>query len=144
MLEPLARLPTEEVPRDYVALAIELPGDATVEEIAPSDLPGWDAADRVASRAFGDAWLAAARSALLRVPALAVPQERRRGNVSSAGRAGAFAGGIRAEMHAPSHHRSAVLAGEVAFGTMRASPGHVPSSQRCMTTTSASSKPRRS
>ena len=77
MLEPLARLPTEEVrARDYVALALEVLDDATVEEIAPSDLPGWDAADQAASRAFGDAWLAAARSVLLRVPALAVPQER--------------------------------------------------------------------
>jgi RES domain-containing protein len=76
MLELLARLPTGEVPRDYVAIAIELPDDATVEEVTPTDLPGWDAADQTASRAFGDAWLAASRSVLLRVPALAVPQER--------------------------------------------------------------------
>ena len=63
--------------RDYVALALEVPDDATVEEIAPDDLPGWDAADQAASRAaFGDAWLASARSVLLRVPALAVPHER--------------------------------------------------------------------
>ena len=74
--------------RDYVVLALEVPGDATVEEIAPSDLLGWDAADQAASRAFGGARLAAARSVLLRVPALAVPQERRRGNDSSAGRGG--------------------------------------------------------
>ena len=76
MLELLARLPTGEIPRDYVALAIEVPDDTMVEEIAPGDLPGWDAADQVASRAFGGAWLAAARSALLLVPAPAVPQER--------------------------------------------------------------------
>ena len=75
-LELLARLPTGEVPRDYVAIAIELPDDATVEEVSPAELPGWDAADQAASRAFGDAWLAASRSVLLRVPALAVPQER--------------------------------------------------------------------
>jgi RES domain-containing protein len=76
MLELLARLPTGEAPLDYVALAIEVPDDATVEEVAPGDLPGWDAADQAASRAFGDAWLTVARSLLLLVPALAVPQER--------------------------------------------------------------------
>lgn len=76
MLELLARLPTGEVPRDYVALTLEVPDDVTIDEIAPGDLPGWDEADQAASRAFGDAWLAAARSVLLRVPALAVPQER--------------------------------------------------------------------
>lgn len=76
MLELLARLPTGEAPRDYVALPIDVPDDTSIEEVMPDRLPGWDAADQAASRRFGDRWLAEARSALLLVPALSVPQER--------------------------------------------------------------------
>lgn len=76
MLELLARLPRGEVPRDYVAIPIEVSDDVTVEDVSPGDLPGWDAADQRVSRAFGDAWLVEARSALLLVPAMAIPQER--------------------------------------------------------------------
>jgi RES domain-containing protein len=76
MLEMLVRLPTGEVPVDYVAIAIDLPEGVPVEEVRPETVPGWDAADQIASRAFGDRWLAESRSLALLVPAMAVPQER--------------------------------------------------------------------
>jgi RES domain-containing protein len=76
MLELLARLPTGEVPADYVAIALEIPDEAPVEAVGPEDVPGWDAPDRAASRAYGDRWLGEGRTLALLVPALAVPQER--------------------------------------------------------------------
>jgi RES domain-containing protein len=49
---------------------IEVPSDVEVEVVSPNDVPGWDDASYVASRAFGDAWLDANRSALLQVPSV--------------------------------------------------------------------------
>ena len=120
---------------------------APAEEFAPSDLPGWDVADQVANRAFGDAWPArpscacplwpCCRSAtpcstratgtsrvsgrcLQRSPGAgtcsrAATHERRRGNDSSAGRAGASpAASARRSCQgpAPRRRRAAVSAGE--------------------------------
>ena len=76
ILEQLVRLPTGKLPADYVSVAIEVPDDLEIEEVGPSDLPGWDHPNRAASRAFGDAWLRERRGAALLVPAVVVPQER--------------------------------------------------------------------
>jgi RES domain-containing protein len=76
MLEMLARLPTGEVPADYVAIAIDLPDEPPPEAVEPEALPGWDLPEQRVSRAFGDAWLARQRSLALLVPAMVVPQER--------------------------------------------------------------------
>ena len=76
MLEMLARLPTGEIPTDYAALPAVLPAAASLEEVEPGAIDGWDAPNQVISRGFGDAWLAEARSLALLVPAMAVPQER--------------------------------------------------------------------
>jgi RES domain-containing protein len=50
-----------------------LPADASVEEVRPADLPGWDAVNRRASQRFGDRWYDDARSLILLVPSLAAP-----------------------------------------------------------------------
>jgi RES domain-containing protein len=76
MLELLVRLPLGEVPTDLVRIRITVPDDLAVEEIAPAKLPGWNAADRIVSRHFGDTWLVEQRTCVLRVPAIAVPDER--------------------------------------------------------------------
>jgi RES domain-containing protein len=76
MLELLVRLPLGEAPVDLVRIRIAFPDDMPVEEIGPDDLLDWNATDRVASRRFGDAWLAERRTCVLRVPAIAVPDER--------------------------------------------------------------------
>ncbi len=76
MLELLVRLPLGEAPRDLVRIRIVVPDNAPVEELRPEALPGWNAADRVASRTFGDAWLEELRSLVLLVPAIAVAHER--------------------------------------------------------------------
>jgi RES domain-containing protein len=41
-----------------------------VERLLASAIPGWDAPNQAASRAFGDQWLAEARTAVLLVPSL--------------------------------------------------------------------------
>jgi len=62
-------------PRDIAVITI--PVGVRIAEIVAHDLPGWDDADQVASRAAGDAWIAAARTVALIVPSRAgAPLER--------------------------------------------------------------------
>jgi len=56
---------------------ITIPAGIQVSELTAEDVRGWDHADLVASRAAGDAWLAASRSVALIVPGKAgAPVER--------------------------------------------------------------------
>ncbi|MFQ5985543.1 MAG: RES family NAD+ phosphorylase [Alphaproteobacteria bacterium] len=75
ILELLVRLPTNEVPDDYVQIEITIPDDVATETIDSTDVPGWNARDQRASRSYGDAWLDERRTAVLLVPAVAVPEE---------------------------------------------------------------------
>jgi RES domain-containing protein len=62
-------------PRDIAAITI--PAGTRIAEIAATELPGWDDADQTASRAAGDAWIAASRTVALIVPSRAgAPLER--------------------------------------------------------------------
>ncbi len=70
LIEMLVRLPTGEVPDDYVQIEITIPDDVPTE--TRSDFPGGSAH---LSRAYGDAWLEEGRTAILLVPAIAVPRE---------------------------------------------------------------------
>ncbi len=72
LIEMLVRLPTSEVPDDYVQIEIAIPDDIPTETMTRSDLPG--GAPHL-SRAHGDAWLEERRTAVLLVPAIAVPHE---------------------------------------------------------------------
>jgi RES domain-containing protein len=47
-----------------------VPEGLSIEDLDPSDLPGWDSPDLAASRAFGDAWLEEQRSVIAYVPAV--------------------------------------------------------------------------
>jgi RES domain-containing protein len=107
----LARLPTGEVPADYVAIAIDVPDEPPPKEMEAGASPGWDAPDQTACRSFGDRWLAEGCSLGLLVPALAVPHERnllsdarRPATSTSAGDpfATCEAGAARATTHPPS------------------------------------------
>ena len=72
LIEMLVRLPTGEVPDDYVQIEIAIPDDIPTETMIRSDLPGGSAH---LSRAYGDAWLEEGRTAILLVPAITVLQE---------------------------------------------------------------------
>lgn len=60
-----------ELPRSYQLLEVELPDHASSLDASPQLSPSWRD-DSSATRALGDAWLAAHQSLLLRVPSAAV------------------------------------------------------------------------
>lgn len=63
-----------ELPTRYRLLKLDAPDDLVVEVVAPADLPA-DWLERTdLTRASGDRWLQASRSALLRVPSAVVPE----------------------------------------------------------------------
>jgi len=67
MLERLVYAAIGKVPRDDRWVEAEIPDDL-VEALDEAALPGWEAADSAAARAYGDRWLDEARSAALLVP----------------------------------------------------------------------------
>ena len=75
LLEQLAQAGTGRLPHDQVCVEITILDAVSTETVTPSDIPAWDAADRLASRAFGDRWLAEQRSCVLLTPSVIVPTE---------------------------------------------------------------------
>ena len=76
ILETRAQANVRTPPPREIAV-ITIPAGVLVSELSAADVPGWDDADQVASRAAGDAWLAAARTVALIVPSKAgAPLER--------------------------------------------------------------------
>ena len=73
LLEKAAQLNTIRIPRSLVYIRIHIPANASVEELAPDDLPGWDADEKVVSQRHGDRWYDERRSLVLFVPSLAAP-----------------------------------------------------------------------
>lgn len=69
MLERLIQTSGAKPPSDHW-IEITIPASVSVERLDEARLAGWDAEDRKASSAFGDRWLAEARSAVLVVPAM--------------------------------------------------------------------------
>lgn len=77
LLETVVHLSGPPVWNRYL-IEIEVPDAlwSAAERVLPAQLPGWDAIPAgVSSIAFGDRWLSAGRSALLRVPSVVVPRE---------------------------------------------------------------------
>jgi RES domain-containing protein len=71
MLEILAHAGIGRVPRTQRFVVAELAEELSVERHDPLTLPaGWDAEDSSVARAFGEAWLASARSLVLVVPSV--------------------------------------------------------------------------
>lgn len=75
MLEKLVHT-NGRMPKHQVCVTYEAPDTVGIKSIEPTDLPGWGKPDMIASRAAGDAWLAAADSVVLRVPSVAFGVER--------------------------------------------------------------------
>jgi len=76
MLEQLAQTGTGRLPSDQVSVEIAIPDTVSVETADTRHMPGWDALDRRASRAFGDRWLVDTRSCVLLIPSVVVPTEQ--------------------------------------------------------------------
>lgn len=76
MLERLVYTRIGTVPAGDLYVEIEIPASVTIEALDPATLSGWDNPDKIASRAFGDAWFEQARTAVLVVPSVVTPLER--------------------------------------------------------------------
>ena len=74
LLETLAR--TGEVPRNQHYVEIEIPAGVTYEVVTKDSLHGWCDIDGAVARAFGAAWYADRRSAILIVPSVVARVER--------------------------------------------------------------------
>lgn len=75
MLERLVHAGIGAVPRNQTSVLIEIP-KIYIEEVGEDDVRGWDHADFVASRGYGDLWVAEKRSAVLLVPSIVARGER--------------------------------------------------------------------
>jgi RES domain-containing protein len=76
MLEQLAHAAIGRFPLGHRFIEITIPDDVPVERVDPRAVSGWDADDQIASRAFGDRWLAEQRTCVLLTPSVIVPSER--------------------------------------------------------------------
>lgn len=72
-LEKAAQLNSVRLPRTLRYIRIDVPPEVTVEEVTPDQVRSWSAADKSASRAFGNRWYDEARSLVLVVPSLVAP-----------------------------------------------------------------------
>ncbi len=70
LLELLVHASVGRVPQTQAWVEIEIPESLAVEHADPNRVLGWDAEDRIASRAFGDRWIEEGRTAVLLVPSL--------------------------------------------------------------------------
>lgn len=70
LLEVLVHSNLSRPPKNHRVVRIEIPATLQVETVGQADLPGWDAEDAAASRAFGDEWFRSRRTAVLRVPSV--------------------------------------------------------------------------
>jgi RES domain-containing protein len=68
LLEVLVHANFSQPPKNHRSVRIEIPASLVIETVVPVELPGWDAEDTIASRAYGDEWFRSRRTAVLRVP----------------------------------------------------------------------------
>lgn len=76
LIEVLVRLELDptRLPQSYKLLKLEAPDDVAVKTLERKRLPRHWMEDEIVTRTIGDEWLAAASSALLRVPSAVVPE----------------------------------------------------------------------
>jgi RES domain-containing protein len=68
VLEVLVHSSMGRLPKTHALVEITIPEEIAVETVAAAAVPGWEAKDQIASRAFGDRWLEEQRTAVLLVP----------------------------------------------------------------------------
>jgi RES domain-containing protein len=76
-LEYLVHVDVEDAPHDLVALEVDLPDEASIQNVDAAELPiGWLAvSDHPACVELGDAWVKSGASLLLRVPSAIISAE---------------------------------------------------------------------
>ena len=78
LLEVLVHVDARQAPRDLVGIPVDLPSDATTEEVREEDLPrGWERLPAPSSLArIGAEWARSQRTVALVVPSVVNPVER--------------------------------------------------------------------
>lgn len=76
LLEKLVHANIGRIPKRQRYVELVVPEEVEIEEIEPDDVPGWDAPDEQASRAYGDVWYDERRTAVLVVPSIVARIER--------------------------------------------------------------------
>lgn len=77
LLETLAHVGRAALPASQRWIEIVSTRPVGIETVTPADVPGWNEADAAASRRWGGAWLAEARTVALVVPSVVgAPHER--------------------------------------------------------------------
>jgi RES domain-containing protein len=76
-LEVLVHSSLSSLPRDYIAIPIEIPDDLSRQTVNVAGLPGgWQDPGESYCLSLGDAWYDAARTLALDVPSAVIPLER--------------------------------------------------------------------
>lgn len=75
LLERLVHAGIGAVPRNQSSIIIEIPA-IDIEEVDENEVPGWERADFIVARAYGDSWLIGKRSAVLLVPSIVARGDR--------------------------------------------------------------------
>src|ERR1700750_708873 len=70
LLEVLVHANLSQPPKNHRVIQINIPEEVGVETVAINRIGGWDAADMIASCAFGDEWIESKRTVVLKVPSV--------------------------------------------------------------------------
>jgi RES domain-containing protein len=70
VLEILVHANISRVPPTFRVVTADLPDDAQIDRLMPSDLPGWDTFPPAASCDYGNRWLRARQGLVLLVPSV--------------------------------------------------------------------------
>jgi RES domain-containing protein len=70
LLEVLVHANLLQPPKNHRVIQINIPEEVKTETVTTNQIDGWDAADMIAARAFGDEWIESKRTAVLKVPSV--------------------------------------------------------------------------
>ena len=70
LLEVLVHANLSQPPKNHRMVQINIPEEIKVETVSIEQIESCDAAEMIASRAFGDEWIESKRTAILRVPSV--------------------------------------------------------------------------
>ncbi|MEO8737674.1 MAG: RES domain-containing protein [Edaphobacter sp.] len=70
LLEVLVHSNLSQPPKNHRVIRIDIPNEVKVETVSVDLIENWDAEDMATARAFGDEWIRANRTAVLRVPSV--------------------------------------------------------------------------
>lgn len=76
LIEKLVHTNIGRIPRNQKYVEILVPPGVEIGEVEPGEVAGWNAAGRLASRAYGDRWYDTKRTAVLVVPSVVTLVER--------------------------------------------------------------------